>query len=173
MYTCPFVNRCDCSVKFRVVTVTSETDVFYTRMESIPQIVIRLNILPAKSRAPVFPSRIKLQCKKLPGRIPCQAVLMPGKVLIGFFRARSRLVWRESAKVREAVLSKYTHGERIDKTEGSLTRICEKIHIEKLVAEHNRPGGQHLGLHEPLCVAWVLSLGRVCRSHVSLRPSCS
>jgi hypothetical protein len=73
--------------------------------------------------------------------------------------SKSKLVRRESAKVREAVLSKYTHGERIDKTEGSLTRMCEKIYIEKLVAEHNWPGGQHLGLHEPLCVGYQFEKG--------------
>jgi hypothetical protein len=73
--------------------------------------------------------------------------------------SKSRHVQRESAKVREAVLSKYTHGQRIDKTEGSLTRLCEKIYIEKLVAEHNRPGCQHLGLHDPVCVGYQFEKG--------------
>jgi hypothetical protein len=39
---------------------------------------------------------------------------------------------------------------RIDKTEGSLARMCEKIYVEKLVAEHNRPGGENFSLHNPV-----------------------
>jgi hypothetical protein len=54
--------------------------------------------------------------------------------------AKKRTVQREVAKERRRVLSEFTNGEQIDRTEGSLTRMCEKIYIQNLVAEHKRPG---------------------------------
>jgi hypothetical protein len=43
--------------------------------------------------------------------------------------------------------------------EGSLTRMCEKIYIQKLVAEHNTPGGEHLQLHQPVCLGYQFEKG--------------
>ncbi len=61
-----------------------------------------------------------------------------------FSPAKKRTVQREVAKERRKVLSELTSGEHIDRTEGSLTRMCEKIYIQKLVAAHTMPGGAHL-----------------------------
>ncbi len=73
--------------------------------------------------------------------------------------SESRHIRRESGRVRDAVRSKYTRGERINKMEGSLTRKCEKIFIEKLVAEQNQPGGEHLSRHNPVCVDYQFEKG--------------
>ncbi len=73
--------------------------------------------------------------------------------------AKKRTVQREVAKERRKVLSEFTSGEEIDRTEGSLTRMCEKIYIQKLVAEHNMPGGAHLQLHQPVCLGYQFKKG--------------
>ncbi len=65
--------------------------------------------------------------------------------------AKKRTVQREVAKEHRKVISEFTSGKQIDRMEGSLTRMCENIYIQKLVAEHNRPGGAHLQLHQPVC----------------------
>ncbi len=49
--------------------------------------------------------------------------------------SKRRILQREVAKVRGAVLPEFSFGERIDRTEGSLTRMCEKIFIKKLVED--------------------------------------
>jgi hypothetical protein len=62
--------------------------------------------------------------------------------------SKGRAVRREVAKVRQEVLSEFSCGKKVDGTEGSHTRMCAKIFIKDLVAEHNRPGGAHLQLQE-------------------------
>jgi hypothetical protein len=52
--------------------------------------------------------------------------------------------------VLDQVLSQYTHGEKVQSNEGSLTRMCEKMFLTTLVEEHNQPGGKHLELHWPI-----------------------
>ena len=167
MYHCPFFNRCSCDVKFRVVT--TESDVFlYThgkhtedshssentaRQESRPRLTLQQQAAVqdvVRSHPMSSSSDVRRSLNLSDSSARDRVYISPSK---------ARLIRRESAKVREAVLSKYTHGERIDKTEGSLTRMCEKIYIEKLVAEHNRPGGKHLDLHEPLCVGYQFEKG--------------
>ncbi len=58
--------------------------------------------------------------------------------------SKKRSVQREVAKVCREVLSEFTSGEHIDRTEGSL----KKIYIQTLVDEHNRPDGMHVELHQ-------------------------
>jgi hypothetical protein len=73
--------------------------------------------------------------------------------------AKKRTVQREVANERRKVLSEFTSGEQIDRTEGSLTRMCEKIYIQKLVAEHNMPGGAHLQLYQQVCLGYQFKKG--------------
>jgi hypothetical protein len=49
---------------------------------------------------------------------------------------KGRAVGREVAKVSKEVLSEFSCGEKVNRTEGSLTRMCAKIFIKDLVAEH-------------------------------------
>jgi hypothetical protein len=73
--------------------------------------------------------------------------------------AKKRTVQREVAKERRKVLSEFTGGEPIDRSEGSLVRMCDKIYIQRLVAEHNTPGGAHLKLHQPVCLGYQFEKG--------------
>ena len=55
--------------------------------------------------------------------------------------------------MRETVFEKFTSGERVDNSEGSLTRLSTKIFLKTLVDEHNS-GGKHLSLHDPICLGF-------------------
>jgi hypothetical protein len=153
---------------------------FYTRMESIPQIVIRLKVLPAKSRAPVCPSSNKLPCKKLSGRIPCQAALMSGEVLI----CRTLLRETESTsrlpnqslfgvKVRRCakLYSRNTHMVSALTRRKAVSRGCVRRYTSRN-SWLNATGRVVSILACTNPYAWVISLRRVCRSHVSQCPSC-
>ncbi len=72
---------------------------------------------------------------------------------------KGRAIGREVAKVRKEVLSEFSCGEQVNRTESSLTRICAKIFIKDLVADHNRPGSAHLQLHAPVCVGHQFAHG--------------
>ena len=48
---------------------------------------------------------------------------------------KGKAVGREVAKVRKEVLSEFSCGEKVDRTEGSHTSMCAKIFIKDLVAD--------------------------------------
>ena len=67
--------------------------------------------------------------------------------------SKHRQVQRVVKRVRETVFEKFTSGERVDNSEGSLTRLSTKIFLKTLVDEHNS-GGKHLSLHDPICLGF-------------------
>ncbi len=50
----------------------------------------------------------------------------------------------------------FTSGQRVDNSEGSLTRLSTSIFFKTLVAKKNR-GGKHLSLHDPICLGYQYS----------------
>jgi hypothetical protein len=60
-------------------------------------------------------------------------------------------VARTVVAARARVLQPFSQGEKLDGEEGSLTRLSEKIFLQRLVEQHNQ-GGKHLELHQPVCV---------------------
>ncbi len=74
--------------------------------------------------------------------------------------SKQRLVASAVSAARLRALQPFSHGEKLDGDEGSLTRLSEKIFLHTLVEEHNR-GGKHLDLHQPVCVGlckfWMAS----------------
>ena len=73
--------------------------------------------------------------------------------------SKKRTVQRVVCQERRKVLSEFAGGESIDRSEGSLTRMCDKMYIQKLVAEHNTAGGAHLELHQPICLGHQFAKG--------------
>ncbi len=45
-------------------------------------------------------------------------------------------------------------GKEVKDTQGALTGICKDIYLVDLIEEHNRQGGKHLQLHEPVCLGY-------------------
>jgi hypothetical protein len=162
MYACPFANRCGCPVKFRVVSNEKEVSLYTfdkhtpeshsadysARGLKMPQqaaVEAAVRMHPMASSTDVR-RNLNLADKKRRDDI----YISPQK---------KRVVQRVVAKERERVLAEFTGGESVDRSEGSLTRMCEKIYIQKLVAEHNTPCGAHLDLHQAVCVGYQFEKG--------------
>ena len=67
---------------------------------------------------------------------------------------KSRAVARLTSQARADVMERYTGGRQVEDTQGALTRMCKAIYLVDLIEEHNRPGGKHLELHEPVCLGY-------------------
>ncbi len=65
--------------------------------------------------------------------------------------SKAQLVARAVVAARARVLQPFSQGEKLDGEERSLTRLSEKIYLQRLVEQHNQ-GGKHLELHQPVCV---------------------
>ena len=74
--------------------------------------------------------------------------------------SKARLVVRAVVAARARALQPFFEGGKLDGEEGSLTRLSEKIYLQRLVEEHNR-GGKHLELHQP-CLCGSSIQGRRC-----------
>ena len=68
--------------------------------------------------------------------------------------SKHRAVLRITNQVRESVFAKTTPGVRLDETAGKMTRLRASLFLKALIDEHNRPGGKHLELHDPICLAY-------------------
>jgi hypothetical protein len=162
MYTCPFAGRCDCPVKFRVVT--NESEVFlYTHGKHTPEShqkdqIVRGLKLPQKA-AVQSAVRVHPMASASDVRRSLNLVEKSRRDEVYISPSKKRAVQREVSRVRGEVLAEFSCGERIDRTQGSLTRMCDKMYIKKLVEEHNRPGGKHLELHQPICLGYQFEKG--------------
>jgi hypothetical protein len=65
--------------------------------------------------------------------------------------SKQRLVARAVFAARLQILQPFSHGEKFDGEESSLTRLSEKIYLHTLVEEQNL-GVKHLELHQLVCV---------------------
>ena len=150
-FVCPFADRCDCHVKFRVIvtdraialqsqgehSAESHAQDKVSKFLSIPQTAAVQQIVGTNPM--VSSTTVRRGTELLPdesGRIS------PSRV---------RLVHRAVTAHRARVLQPFSQGEKLNGEEGSLTRLSEKIYLDTLVEEHNA-GGQHLELHKPVCV---------------------
>ena len=51
-------------------------------------------------------------------------------------------------KQRREIALRNTHGVKLDETNGPMTRLCNKIDFENLIARHNDPADEyHFDLH--------------------------
>ncbi len=61
---------------------------------------------------------------------------------------------RLTTQARAEAMERYTGEKEVKDTQGALTCICKDIYLVDLIEEHNRPGGKHLQLHEPVCLGY-------------------
>ncbi len=165
LYACPYANRCRCPVKFRVVKNEKELRevLLYTFDKHTPE----SHLVDHSSRGLKLPQKGAVQAAVRMHPMASSTDVRRNLHLVDKKRrdevyispAKKRTVQCEVAKEHRKVLSEFNNGEQIDRTEGSLTRMCEKIYIQKRVAEHNRPGGAHLQLHQPVCLGYQFKKG--------------
>ena len=163
IYNCPWANRCACTVRFRVIKSPGEVHLFasgkHTPESHSQEQTVRGLKLPQKA---ALAQAVRVQ--------PMAAAADVGRSLNLVERSRRdevyispvkhRSVVREVAKLRTEVLSEFSVGEAVDRKEGTLTRMCDKMFLRNLVVEHNRSDGAHLQLHAPVCVGHQFSNGR-------------
>jgi hypothetical protein len=150
-FKCPFFYRCGCNVKFRIFatafniklesqgehTAESHVQDKVTKFLSIPQTAALEQMVATNPM--VIATAVRRGLELLPDSA---AKISPSK---------QRLVACAVSAACLRALQPFSHGEKLDGNEGSLTRLSEKIFLHTLVEEHNR-GGKHLELHQQVCV---------------------
>ena len=152
-FVCPFVDRCNCRVKFRIYasdtiirlltqgehTPESHLEDKVTKFLSVPQAAAVERIISTMPLLNATNVRRGLDLLDEPA-----AKISPSK---------QRLVQRAVAKARAKTLQPFTQGEKLDGDEGSLNRLSEKIFLATLVEQHNA-GVKNLEFHQPVCVSY-------------------
>jgi hypothetical protein len=163
IYNCPWANRCACAVRFRVIKSPGEVHL-YTSGKHTPEShsqeqTVRGLKLPQKA-ALAQAVRVQPMAAAADVRRSLNLVDKSRRDEVYISPVKHRSVVREVSKLRTEVLSEFSVGAAVDRTEGNLTRMCDKMFIRNLVVEHNRPDGAHLQLHAPVCVGHQFSNGR-------------
>ena len=162
-YGCPWAQRCECPVKYRVFKTPKEMHLFahdkHTPDSHSKDFTVRGLKLPQKA-AVASAVRVQPMATSADVRRSLNIVDKARRDEVYVSPSKGRTIGREVGKVRREVLSEFSCGEQVDRTEGSLTRMCSNIFIKDLVAEHNRPDGAHLELHAPVCVGHQFAHGR-------------
>lgn len=151
---CPFSNLCNCPVRFRIVNHGCVTRLQIDgKHDANSHAADHSRGLNLKQRAAVqsvaraHPSSSATQIRRNLGIQEKVVHVSPSK---------HRQVLRVVKQVRETVFSNFTGGQRVDNSEGSLTRLSASIFFKTLVADHNQ-GGKHLSLHDPICLGYQYS----------------
>lgn len=150
-FACPFADRCSCRVKFRIhataFKIKLEAQGEHTaESHALDKVSKFLSIQQTSALEQIVstnPMVSATSCRRGLELLPDPAAqISPSK---------QRLVARAVSAARLRTLQPFSHGEKLDGEEGSLTRLSGKIYLHTLVEEHNR-GGKHLDLHQPVCV---------------------
>ena len=155
IYVCPFANRCGCRVRYRLLKSDSvmrlqcdgKHDSESHSVDNTRQ-GLRLEQRASVERvARAHPTSSATQVRRNLSIQELPVYVSPSK---------HRHVQRVVKQVRDTVFEKFTMGERVENSEGSLTRLSTNIFFKTMVEEHNR-GGKHLTLHDPICLGFQYS----------------
>ena len=157
-FCCPFIERCDCLVKFRVFTSSSIIKL-ESQGEHTPEshMVDKVTKFLTIRQSSAIEQMVSTNPMASATNVRRGLELLP-EAASKVSPSKQRLVQRAVASARARVLQPFSRGEKLDGDQGSLTRLSEKIFLRKLVEEHNR-GGKHLELHEPVCIGYQYSDG--------------
>ena len=150
-FACPFADRCGCRVKFRIfataITIKLESQGEHTAESHVQDKVSKFLSIQQTSALEQMVSTNPM-VSATSARRGLELLPDPASKISP---SKQRLVARAVSAARLRTLQPFSHGEKLDGEEGSLTRLSEKIFLQTLVEEHNR-GGKHLELHQPVCV---------------------
>ena len=150
-FVCPFADRCECRVKFRITATLKGI-----KLESQGEHSAQSHASDKMTKFLTLPQTAAVQQIVSTNPMVNATTVRRGTQLLSdeagrISPSKSRLVARAVTAHRSRVLEPFTQGEKLDGDEGSLTRLSEKIFLRTLVEEHNA-GGEHLQLHKPVCV---------------------
>ena len=144
-FKCPFVDRCGCNVKFRIFATA-----FNIKLESQGEHSAESHVQDKVTKFLSIPQTAALEQMVATNPMVSATSVRRGLELLPDSAAKispskQRLVARAVSAARLRALQPFSHGEKLDGDEGSLTRLSEKIFLHTLVEEH-------LELHQPVCV---------------------
>ena len=159
-FVCPFYERCNCPVKFRIFASqslikletqgehTPESHVLdkVTKFLSIPQAAAIDSVVTTNPMGNATAVRRGLELHPDP--------------MVKVSPSKQRMVQRAVARARAKALLPFTMGEELKGDEGSLNRFSEQIFLKDLVDDHNS-GAKHLELHQPVCLGYQYGNGVV------------
>ena len=159
-FTCPFKNRCECNVKFRV---TATADLIY--LEGQGEHTAQSHVQDKVSKFLTVQQSSALEQMVSTNPMASSTTVRRGLELLPdsaskISPSKARLVRRAVARARARALQPFSQGGDLSGDEGSLTRLSSKILLSDLVNEHNR-GGKHLELHQPVCLGYQFKDGVV------------
>ncbi len=150
-FACPFADRCSCRVKFRI-----HATAFKIKLESQGEHTAESHVQDKVSKFLSLRQTAALEQMVSTNPMVSATSARRGLELLPdpaskISPSKQRLVARAVSAARLRTLQPFSHGEKLDGEEGSLTRLSAKIYLHTLVEEHNA-GGKHLELHQPVCV---------------------
>ena len=157
-FCCPFIDRCDCRVKFRVFTSSA-----IVKLESQGEHTLTSHVVDNVTKFLTIPQTAAIEQMVATNPMASATNVRRGLDLLDdeaskVSPSKQRMVQRAVARARSRVLEPFTQGQKLDGEQGSLTRLSDKIFLRKLVTEHNA-GGKHLELHQPVCLGYQYSDG--------------
>ena len=159
-FVCPFVDRCDCRVKFRIFASDDKIQL-ETQGEHTPESHIndKVSKFLTHRQSAAIDSVVSTMPMTNATMVRRGIELLPDES-VKISPSKLRLVRRAVAKSRARVLLPFSMGEKLKGDEGSMNRLSEKIFLKDRIAEHNS-GGKHLELHEPVCLGYQYGDGVV------------
>jgi hypothetical protein len=152
-FVCPFADRCGCPVKFRIFAT-----VFSIKLEAQGEHTAESHVQDKFTKKMSIPQTAAIQQMVVTNPMVSSTTVRRGLELLPspdsaseISPSKARLVARVAVAARARALPPFSQGEKLDGEEGSLTRLSEKIFLQRLVEQHNQ-GGKHLELHQPVCV---------------------
>jgi hypothetical protein len=153
LYRCPLNYLCDCKVAYKIFYTAKEVVLKVSgRHDGNSHVDDRSRHLSVAQKA-----ALKRATKSAPNESARQLVrnssnFSPEKRTAldpDSIRSAQRVV----SKQRRALALKHTQGIRLDKTNGKMTELGEKLDLTMLIARHNDPQDEyHLNLHEVVCI---------------------
>jgi hypothetical protein len=150
-FACPFADRCNCRVEFRIAATvfkikleaqgehTAESQV----QDNVSKFLSIQQSAALEQMVSTYPMVSGTSCRRGLELLPDPAAhISPSK---------QRHVARAVSAARLRTLQPFSHDEKLEGEEGSLTRLSAKVYLHTIVEEHNL-SGKHLELHQPVCV---------------------
>ena len=160
-FGCPFAERCGCRVKFRIFA-TADTIKLEAQGEHTAEshVVDKVSKFLSIRQSAALEQMVSTNPMVSSTTVRRGLELLPDAA-VHISPSKNRLMARAVVAARARALLPFSQGEKLDGDEGSLTRLSDKIFLQTLVEEHNREGGKHLELHQPVCLGHQFNDGVV------------
>jgi hypothetical protein len=160
-YVCPFVDQCNCQVKFRIYAAGIYASDIIIKLETQGEHTAESHVQDKATKfLTVSQSAAIEQTVSTNSTASATAVLRGLELLLDpvakVSPSKQRFVHLSLSKAQDRRLQPFTQGERLEGDEGSHNCLSKKSFLRTLVEEH-KAGGKHLDLHQSVCVGYQYS----------------